>query len=320
MDTACYLAITGGVGGAKLVLGLSQLLGGSELAVIVNTGDDFRHLGLHISPDIDTLVYTLAGESNPDTGWGRRDESWQFMNALTTLGGESWFSLGDRDLAMNVERTHRLGTGQTLSQVTTALAAALGIKHTILPMSDDPVHTRVYTQTGPMDFQHYFVRERCEPVVTGFEFEGSDQARLNPGIAAWLTRPGLAGVILCPSNPFVSIDPILSLPGLRDHLRACPAPVVAVSPVVGGSAIKGPTVKMMKELSVPNTASWVAGHYRDILDGFILDTEDAALKAEIEDLGLPVEVTNTVMVSLEDRVRLAQTCLDLAQKLGRAVR
>jgi LPPG:FO 2-phospho-L-lactate transferase len=316
MSRLHYLAITGGVGGAKLALGLCKILDGDELTLAVNTGDDFQHLGLHVSPDIDTLVYTLAGESNPDTGWGRRDESWQFMQALTALGGDSWFSLGDRDLAMNVERTHRLSKGQTLSQVTAAFAASFGIDHTILPMSDDPVSTRVYTKQGPMDFQHYFVRERCKPTVTGFDFKGCEQAQLNPDISLKLGSPDLAGVILCPSNPFVSIDPVLSLPGLRELLRSCPAPVVAVSPVVGGAAIKGPTVKMMQELSIPNTATAVAEYYCDFLNGFIIDREDSALKPGIEALGLATEVTNTVMVSLEDRVNLARTCLELIQKLG----
>jgi LPPG:FO 2-phospho-L-lactate transferase len=315
MNTSCFLALTGGIGGAKLALGLSQLLSADDLALIVNTGDDFQHLGLHISPDIDTLVYTLAGLNNPETGWGRSDETWHFMQALGTLGGETWFSLGDRDLAMNVERSYRLRAGQTLSQVTAALATALGIRHTILPMSDDPVHTRVLTAQGPMDFQHYFVREKCAPAVTGFEFEGIDRARPHPDIEAWLTRPDLAGVFLCPSNPFVSVDPILSLPGLREQLRTCPAPIIAVSPVVGGAAIKGPTVKMMQELSLPNSASWVAEYYRDFLDGFILDTADQALRPEIENMGLTVEVKNTVMVSLEDRVQLARTCLEMAHKI-----
>lgn len=322
MNASRYLAITGGVGGAKLALGLSRLLAADQLAMAVNTGDDFRHLGLHISPDIDTLVYTLAGENNPDTGWGRRDESWNFMEALTGLGGDAWFALGDRDLAMNVTRTHRLASGQTLSQVTAALATSLGIEHPILPMSDDPVHTRVRTGKGLLDFQHYFVRERCEPVVSGFEFEGADKARLNPEIEAWLDSPDLTGIILCPSNPFVSVDPVLSLPGLRKRLQKSAAPVIAVSPVIGGAAIKGPTVKMMQELSVPNTATWVAEHYRDFLNGFILDDEDLALKSDIEALGVSVRVTNTVMVTLEDRINLARVCLDLLRTLrkGRPAR
>jgi LPPG:FO 2-phospho-L-lactate transferase len=310
-----YLAITGGVGGAKLALGLSKLLDGGELAFVVNTADDFRHLGLHVSPDVDTLVYTLAAENNPETGWGRRDESWNFMAAIGQLGGESWFALGDKDLAMNVERTQRLAAGQALGEVTAALASALGIGHPILPMSDDPVRTKVHTDQGSMAFQHYFVRERCRPVVTAFEFEGAAGARLNPGIVEWLGHPELAGVIVCPSNPFVSVDPVLAVNGLRDLLRSCSAPVVAISPVVGGAAIKGPTVKMMQELSVPNSASWVAEHYEDFLNGFILDTEDAGLKPQVEALGIEAVVTNTVMVSLDDRVNLARCCLDFIERL-----
>jgi LPPG:FO 2-phospho-L-lactate transferase len=310
-----FLAITGGIGGAKLALGLTKLLSADELAMIVNTGDDFHHLGLHISPDIDTLVYTLAGENNPDTGWGRRDETWQFMQALTDLGGESWFSLGDRDLAMNIQRTHRLSQGLTLSKVTAELASKLGVHHSILPMSDDPVQTRVQTEHGLLDFQHYFVRERCEPMVSGFEFSGAAEARINPEIERWLDQPGLGGIILCPSNPFVSIDPILAIPGIRDRLQACPAPVIAVSPVVGGAAIKGPTAKMMKELSIDSTATRVAEHYSDFLDGFILDNADDSLATEVESLGLATRVTNTVMVTLEDRVKLAGRCLDLLREI-----
>lgn len=315
MKTDHYLAITGGVGGAKLALGLSSLLDGERLALAVNTADDFEHLGLHVSPDIDTLVYTLAGENNPETGWGRRDESWNFMQALAQLGGETWFALGDRDLAVNLERTHRLRSGQTLSQVTAAFAASFGVAHAILPMSDDPVATRVMTEAGEMSFQDYFVRARCEPVVSGFCFAGAESARLNPEIVSRLESPDLSGVILCPSNPFVSIDPILAIPGMRERLQACPAPVIAVSPVVGGSAIKGPTVKMMSELSVPNSAVWVAQHYQSLLDGFVLDAVDEAMANEIESMGLATAATHTVMVTLEDRIGLAQECLDLLGQL-----
>jgi len=310
-----YLALTGGVGGAKLALGLSRLLEGNQLALAVNTADDFEHLGLHVSPDIDTLVYTLAGENNPETGWGRRDETWHFMEALAGLGGETWFSLGDRDLAVNVERTRRLRAGQSLSRVTADFAAAFGIRHPILPMTDDPVSTRVHSSSGELAFQHYFVRERCQPAVTGFHFAGIDSARLNPGIVARLEDPGLDGVIICPSNPYVSVDPILSIPGMRERLRSCAAPVIAISPVVGGAAIKGPTVKMMAELGAPASATSVAEHYRDFLDGFILDSVDAQLSPQIEALGMRCRVTNTVMLSLDDRVGLARQCLDLAGEL-----
>jgi LPPG:FO 2-phospho-L-lactate transferase len=311
-----YLAITGGVGGAKLSLGLSKLLGAESLALVVNTGDDFTHFDLHISPDIDTLVYTLSGESNTELGWGRSDESWQFMAAVEKLGGETWFRLGDKDLAMHIERSRLLRLGKTLGQTTSQLASSLGIAHQILPMSDDPVRTKVQTTQGLMEFQHYFVREQCRPEVTGFEFEGVDSASINPELVEWLTADDLAGVIICPSNPFVSIDPILSVPGLRQMLRECPVPVIAVSPIVGGEAIKGPTAKMMKELNVPNTASWVAQHYADFLDGFVLDDADQELVGEIESLKLEVRVTNTVMVSLDDRVQLAQDCLEMIKKIS----
>lgn len=310
------MAFTGGVGGAKLALGLSKLLNADELAFVVNTADDFQHLGLHISPDLDTLIYTLAGENNAQTGWGRRDESWQFMHSFSALGGETWFQLGDKDLAMHVERTRRLAAGQTLGQVTAALAGSFGLVHRILPMSNDAVRTVVRTERGSMAFQHYFVRERCDPVVRGFDFEGIERARVNPEIEDWLGAPELGGVILCPSNPFVSIDPILSLPGLRERLRTCTAPVIAVSPIVGGAAIKGPTAKIMSELSLPSTATWVAGHYHDFLRGFVLDVEDMALEADVQALGMMTVVTNTVMRTLDDRVRLAQTCLELTAQLN----
>jgi len=310
-----YLAITGGVGGAKLALGLAQLLRPQQLAFVVNTGDDFEHLGLHICPDIDTLVYTLSGLSNAAAGWGRRDESWQFMDTLAQLGAATWFRLGDRDLAMHIERSRRLAAGESLTQVTAALAAALGVGHRLLPMSDDAVRTQVLTTTGAMDFQHYFVREKCLPVVTGFEFSGADTALINPEILEWLDDPQLAGVILCPSNPFVSIDSILALPGMRQKLAQCAAPVIAVSPLVGGQAIKGPTVKMMRELAVEDSAAWVAGHYREFLDGFVLDRHDAGLRAEVEAMDVAVMVEQTLMVTLDDRVSLARNCLQFLQQL-----
>ena len=237
------------------------------------------------------------------------------MDALTALGGETWFSLGDRDLAMHIERTRRLATGESLTRVTAGLASSLGIEHRILPMSNDPVHTKVLTAGGVMDFQHYFVRERCKPVVSGFKFDGAERAGISPEIDRCLNDPALDGIILCPSNPFVSIDPILAVHGMRQRLVQCTAPVVAVSPLVGGAAIKGPTVKIMRELSLPNTASWVAGHYRDFLDGFVLDNQDVAFSDEVEALGMKVSVTQTVMETLDDRVKLAQICLDLLGQL-----
>jgi LPPG:FO 2-phospho-L-lactate transferase len=310
-----YLALTGGVGGAKLCVGLARLLAAEQLTFLVNTGDDFEHLGLHVSPDLDTLTYALADLSNPDTGWGRRDESWQFIETLRGLGGEGWFNLGDRDLALHVLRSQWLRSGLGLGAVTDRLRRAHGIAHTLLPMTDDPVRTQVHTTEGTLAFQHYFVRERCMPAVTGFSFAGVERATLNQNARALLADPTLAGVILCPSNPFVSLDPILALPGLRAALRDCPAPVVAISPIVAGLAIKGPTAKMMEELHVPQTAVAVAMHYEDILDGFILDAADESLIPALAARNLPAIATPSVMVTLDDKIALARTTLAFIHSL-----
>jgi len=305
-----YLAITGGIGGAKLALGLARTLPTADVAFAVNTGDDFEHLGLRISPDIDTLIYTLAGLANPTLGWGRVDETWSFMETLEQLGGEIWFRLGDRDLALHSRRTALLEAGYTLTEVTRALGQALGVHQQVLPMSDDSVRTTVITPAGRLAFQHYFVRDRCAPTVSGFEFSGIDSARPNPAMLDMLK--GLKGIIICPSNPFVSVDPLLNLPGLRAALKASPAPVVAVSPIIAGAAIKGPTAKMMAELGVPATAAQVAAHYGDLLDGFIVDRADAAVA---DHLDLPTVVTGTVMVTLADREALARTTLEFLAAL-----
>lgn len=308
------VALCGGVGGVKLALGLSHLLKGEELTVVINTGDDFDHLGLRICPDIDTVTYTLAGLVNPDTGWGRAEETNSFMNSFSMLGGEDWFFLGDKDLALHIERTRRLMEGETLSEVTTGIAKKLGIGARILPMSDNPVATMVETTTGTLTFQHYFVRERCEPEVTGFYFDGLDIAKPHPDLLATLAGESVDAVIICPSNPFVSIDPILSLPGVRQALRDCLAPVVAVSPIVGGTAVKGPTTKMMTELEMAPTSLQVLKHYRDILNGFVLDERDIdgldELKAEIDH----VEVVDTLMLTLDHKIALARAVLEFAVK------
>ena len=297
-----FAVLTGGVGGAKLALGLSHVLEPEAMLTIVNTGDDFEHLGLTICPDIDTLTYTLADENNKELGWGRQGESWQFLEALKALGGETWFQLGDKDLALHTYRTERLRQGAALSTVTEEIARSFGIRHRYLPMSNDPVRTTVHTKDGPLAFQHYFVRDRCEPEVTGFDFVGAETARLQPEVDAWLSEAD--GVIVCPSNPFVSVDPILAVPGMREHLERLPT--VAVSPIVAGLAIKGPTAKMMAELNVPASAAQVAEHYAGWLDQFIIDEADAALHGT---LAVPTIVAPTVMVSLEDRITLAQAAV-----------
>jgi LPPG:FO 2-phospho-L-lactate transferase len=310
-DIRPVLALSGGVGGAKLALGLYRILPPDTLTVVANTGDDFEHLGLSISPDLDTLLYTLSGQDNPELGWGRRGETWTFMAALEALGGETWFRLGDGDLATHVERTRRLKTGESLSAIMDDFRCRLGIAARLLPMSDDRVRTRLRTRDGWLDFQDYFVRLRCEPVIDRLEFAGADAGRPHPDFLTALADPDLRAVVICPSNPFISIDPILALPAIREALQECRAPVVAVSPIVGGKAVKGPTAKMMAELGLPVDAATPARHYRDFVDLYIADEEDAAAVA---DLDLPVMLTRTLMQSLSDRETLARTVLAAADR------
>jgi LPPG:FO 2-phospho-L-lactate transferase len=315
------VALSGGVGGAKLALGLYRILSPDTLTIVANTGDDFEHLGLAVSPDLDTLLYTLSGQDNPELGWGRRGETWNFMAALEALGGETWFRLGDGDLATHVERTRRLKAGESLSAISDDFRRRLGIAARLLPMSDDPVRTRLRTAPtlpspasgggkgggeGWLDFQDYFVRLHCEPVISELAFAGAEKARPYPDFLAALADPQLRAIVICPSNPFISIDPILAVPGIRAALRDCRAPVVAVSPIIGGKAVKGPTAKMMGELGLPVDATTVARHYRDFLDLYIADEVDAAAVA---DLDIPVVLTHTLMQSLADREALARTIL-----------
>jgi LPPG:FO 2-phospho-L-lactate transferase len=311
-DNRPVLALSGGVGGAKLALGLCRVLPPDTLTVLANTGDDFEHLGLAISPDLDTLLYTLSGRANPELGWGREGETWTFMAALEALGGETWFRLGDGDLATHVERTRRLHAGEALSAIMDDFRRRVGIRARLLPMSDDKVRTRLRTERGWLDFQDYYVRLHCEPVISEFAFAGAETARPHADFPAALADPGLRAVVLCPSNPFISIDPILAVPGIREALRACRAPIVAVSPIVAGQAVKGPTAKMMAELGLPVDTATPASHYRDFLDLYIADEADAAAVA---DLDTPVVLTRTLMRSLEDREMLARTVLAAADRV-----
>ncbi|HQR03573.1 MAG: 2-phospho-L-lactate transferase [Proteobacteria bacterium] len=306
------VAISGGVGGAKLALGFYRVLPPDSLAVIVNTGDDFTHLGLHVSPDVDTLLYTLGGLANPDLGWGRKEETWAFMRALAHLGGDTWFRLGDADLALHVERTRRLARGESLSQVTAAVARRFEIAAEVLPMSDDAVRTRVSTDAGVLDFQEYFVGRQCRPVVNALNFDGAAQARPGSGIVTALSSPEIEAIVICPSNPYLSIAPILALPGLVELLRRSKAPVIAVSPLVGGQAVKGPTAKIMAEMEIPVSPESVVRHYQGVIDGFVLDERDAAAAGAIEGCGVPVRIADTLMNTLRDKERLAETCLAFA--------
>ncbi len=306
------VAISGGIGGAKLALGLYRVLPAQALSVIVNCGDDFDHLGLRICPDIDTTLYTLGGLANTELGWGRRDETWSFMDTLGALGGPVWFRLGDRDLALHVQRTGQLAGGQTLSAFTAAAARQLGIQADIVPMSDEPVRTRVHTSEGELAFQDYFVRLRCAPQVSALTYAGAAAARPAAAALTALAAPPEA-IIVCPSNPYLSIDPILAVPGMRALLRAAGAPVIAVSPLVGGDAVKGPTAKIMRELGVPLSPAAIARHYAGLIDGLVIDRRDATAAGEID---CHVSVTDTLMHSLADRESLAREVLAFAAALG----
>jgi LPPG:FO 2-phospho-L-lactate transferase len=272
-----YAVLSGGVGGAKLVFGLSKVVPNDDLMVIANTGDDFEHLGFALSPDLDTLMYTLSGEVNPETGWGRREETWNFMAALEQLGGETWFRLGDRDLAIHVERSRRLAAGESLTAVTGSLCLQMGVGPHILPMTYQSVRTRVITDQGPLDFHHDFVRDQAQPRVLGLEYVGAANAEPTSEVLRALRDPRLAAIVIAPSNPYLSVEPILAVPGIRAAIRDSAAPVVAVSPIVGGAAVKGPTAKIMAELGLEVSAMGIARHYHDLLDGFILDTTDRKL-------------------------------------------
>ena len=304
------VALAGGVGGAKLVDGLYSVLPAEDLTVIVNTGDDFEHLGLSISPDLDTVMYTLAGLANPETGWGRADETWSFLETLESLGGPTWFRLGDRDLALHTERTRRLRNGRTLSEVTNELCEALDIHVRLLPMSDDPIHTIVHTNEGALAFQEYFVARACEPTVRSFEFVGADSAKPAPGAIEAIRQADV--VIFCPSNPWVSLDPILAVPEIPEAVQA--RATIGVSPIVGGKAIRGPAAKMYTELNVDPSALAVAQHYPQ-LDALVIDSADADWMEPIRASGMQPFVTDTVMDSPETRRRLAQEVLEFIGEL-----
>jgi len=296
------VALAGGVGGAKLAHGLAQILAPEDLTVIVNTGDDFEHYGLYICPDLDTVCYTLAGLANPETGWGRVNESWNTFENFSKLGGPDWFRLGDRALGTHLERTRRMKEGQSLSQVAQDFCKIWGIKHTILPMSDQPVRTIVETEEGDLTFQEYFVHRRCEPRVKGFRFEGADSA--DPVSEAVEAIQSADAVVICPSNPWVSIDPILRVIPIKNK------PVYAVSPIIGGETVKGPAAKMYRELGIEPSALAVANHYRGLATGFVLDTVDAQLIESVWGLNMRGLVTNTLMSSHENRRQLAYDVLN----------
>ena len=306
-------ALAGGVGGAKLVDGLAQALPPEKLKVIVNTGDDFEHLGLRICPDLDTVCYTLAGIANPETGWGRDEETWNVIENLAELGGPAWFRLGDKDLGTHLERTRLLAAGMTLSEITRRFCQAWGIRQDIYPASDDRMPTYVDTEEGEMPFQEYFVKRRCQPRVKGFRFENVEQARPAPGVCEALLAADL--VVICPSNPWVSIDPILAVPGIRQALSG--KAVLAVSPIIGGQAVKGPAAKMYTEFGISPSALAVAQHYEasmngGILTGYVMDWRDEDQVEPVRALGIQALSTETWMKTMQDRLQLAEKVLAFA--------
>lgn len=301
------VALAGGVGGAKLAHGLAQILKPDELTIIVNTGDDFEHYGLYICPDLDTVCYTLAGLANPDTGWGRMNETWNAFGNASKLGGPGWFNLGDQDLGTHLERTRRMNAGDSLSQVTRDFCKIWGVEHTILPMSDQPVRTMVNTDEGELAFQEYFVHRRCEPRVKGFRFKGIEMAEPAPGVKESIQSAD--AVVLCPSNPWVSIDPILRV------VPKIEKPVIAVSPIIGGQAVKGPAAKMYSELGIEPSAFAVANHYHSLLKGFVIDKTDMGLIESVKGLNMQIHVTYTLMKSLDDRKQLASEVMDFIREV-----
>jgi LPPG:FO 2-phospho-L-lactate transferase len=305
------VALAGGVGGAKLVDGLARSLSPGDLSIIVNTGDDFDFLGLRICPDLDTVCYTLAGLANIETGWGRADESWNFLANLAKLGGPAWFKLGDKDLGTHFERTRRLHIGQSLSQITRDFCKRWNVNNPVFPMSDNIVSTIISTQEfGDLSFQDYFVRKHCEPKICNIRFDGADAALPTPGLISAINQSDV--VIICPSNPWVSINPILAIQGIFSCLKQ--KLVIAVSPIIAGRAIKGPAAKMYSDLGIQPSALAVADQYKGIINALVIDDLDSQFSIDIKALNITPLITNTIMKSSIDRYRLAQDVLNFIER------
>lgn len=307
------IALAGGVGGAKLADGLARAIDADSLTVVVNTGDDFDLYGLRISPDLDTVMYTLAGMANPETGWGIAGDTWHNFEMLDKYGVAPWFRLGDRDLATHLLRTEMLADGLPPSAVTRELCRRLNVAPRVMPMSDDRVRTVIDTEQGLLPFQEYFVRHRWQPVARAIILEGCDEAEAAPGMLRAIETADT--IVICPSNPYLSIDPILGLRGVRDVLLNATAPIIAVTPIIAGEAVKGPAAKLMRELGLQPSAVEVARHYADFVNGFVLDTRDAGLASQIEAMGIGVLVTDTLMTTPDDRARLACDVISFADRL-----
>ncbi len=307
-------ALAGGVGASKLLEGLARALPPEDLTIIVNTGDDIEMFGLYIAPDLDIVTYTLAGLVNPMMGWGLNSDTFHCLDSLLRFyDSERWFNLGDRDLATHIFRTNLLKQGVPLSEISERIRRTLGVRARILPMTDTHTPTTIITDAGELHFQEYLVKHRAQPIVQGIRFENIEQAQAAPGVLAAIQQS--RAVIVCPSNPLISIGPILAVPGVRAALQQIAAKVIAISPVVGGASLKGPTDRMLAQLGHDVSATQIARLYADFLDAFIVDTQDVGAKAEIEALGLPVYVTNTVMSGANEKLALAQVTVQVVEEV-----
>lgn len=313
-NEAPVLALSGGVGGAKLVRGLANVLAEGRLHVACNTGDDFEHLGLLICPDFDTVIYTLSDIVHPGQGWGRNDETWQVLSEVAKLGGPSWFRLGDRDIALHLLRRQALDDGSSLEEVAAVLCDRLGLNCSVFPASSDRVRTLIHSDEGILSFQDYFVRDQCKPVTQAITFDVASGAKpaskLNDLLMA---SDELAAIIFCPSNPYLSLDPILAVPTLRQLIAASSCPRIAVSPIIAGAAVKGPTAKIMAELEIPVNPVSYARHLNGLIDALVIDHTDANYVAELEADGLQVFCEHIIMSNEDDKARLAQTVMSIAE-------
>jgi LPPG:FO 2-phospho-L-lactate transferase len=297
------VALAGGIGASKFLTGLVNVLAAEEVTIVVNTGDDFHWMGLYICPDLDTVTYTLAGLANPETGWGLQGDTFHGLDRLQVLGCDTWFKLGDRDLATHIYRSQRIREGKTLAQVTADIARRNGLRSSILPMTNKQVPTEIQTDEGILPFQEYFVRRRCQPRVEAFLFRGIENALPAPGVLEAIRSADV--ILVCPSNPFISIGPVLAVPGIREALHETDAKAVAITPIIAGRAVKGPTARMLDEMGHEVSAVSVARLYRDFLDLFVLDQHDATLRPEIEGLGIEVRLAETLMTDHRSKIELA---------------
>ena len=309
------VALCGGIGGSKLALGLNNVLDQKNLSIITNTGDDFLYLGFYICPDIDTVIYTLAGVNNKETGWGREDETWKTLDVLEELGADTWFQLGDKDLGLHLFRSKEKRNGELLTTITRRITNKFRLKTNVLPMSNHPVQTFLETEDGEMSFQDYFVKNKCKPKVKNILFK-SKKPVATDAVKRSLMDKNLDGIVFCPSNPYLSIDPILSINRIRKLIENQKKPRIAISPIVGHDSVKGPTSKLMKEMGVEVSSLSIAKHYKGLIDGIIIDHEDEKEAQKIREMGIEVKLSKIIVETLEEKMRLAKESLEFIKEIG----